>query len=100
MSDIQLQNLTTGGGKHPWIDGAPPRTFAAWLIAATTETLLAEASFLVPRLTLGGLESIAYKASRQFYGLTVWVGLFVVLLICLRVVHALIVHALYGFVVV
>lgn len=55
MSDGHLQNLITGGGKHPWIDGAPPRTFAAWLTSATAENLLPDASFLVPRLTLGGL---------------------------------------------
>lgn len=55
MSDVQSQNLITGGGKHPWIDGAPPRTFAAWLASATADNLLSEAFFLVPRLTLGGL---------------------------------------------
>lgn len=55
MSDGHLQNLITGGGNSSWIDGAPPRTFAAWLTSATAENLLPDASFLVPRLTLGGL---------------------------------------------
>ncbi len=55
MSDVQSQNLITGGGKHPWIDGAPPRTFAAWLTSSAADNLLAEVSFLVPRLTVGGL---------------------------------------------
>ena len=55
MNEAQRQNMITGGGKHSWIDGASPRTFAAWLSAASAETLLLEAAFLVPRLTLGGL---------------------------------------------
>ena len=55
MNEAQRQNVITGGGNHPWIDGAPPRTVAAWLKAATDEALLPEADFLVPRLTLGGL---------------------------------------------
>ena len=33
----------------------PPRTFAAWLSRVSSDNLLAEVSFLVPRLTVGGL---------------------------------------------
>ena len=99
MSDVQSQNLITGGGgKHPWIDGAPPRTFAAWLASTTDETLLFEAFFLVPRLILGGLAILVHKIKRQFHGLTVGLGLFVVSQICFQVKHALVVYVAYGFV--
>ena len=98
MSEGHLQNLITGGGKHPWIDGAPPRTFAAWLTSATADILLSDASFLVPRLTLGGLAILVHKIKRQFHGLTVGLGLFVVSQICFQVKHALVVYVAYGFV--
>ena len=56
MNANQAQTLHSRGGvPAQWIDGAPPRTVAAWLTAATAENLPHEASFLVPRLTLGGL---------------------------------------------
>lgn len=100
MSVKQTQAfINRGGGRHPWVDGAPPRTVAAWLTAATADILLSDASFLVPRLTLGGLADLAYKISRQFHGLTVGLGLSVALSICPQVAYARFVSAVYDFIV-
>ena len=53
-----------GGGNPHWVDGAPPRTFAAWLEGAAAGEPEAEAVFLSPRLSLGGLATLRRRLAR------------------------------------